>query len=205
MSNNMNNKSAELTRAFIAYMLPLDLAATIYKKVRRFDSVRDDSDARWVPPQNYHLTLRFLGLCSETQLETVAEQLEQQMTDFESFVCMSGGLEFFPNYNHPKVMSLKIHSGRRMDDLHRVCEQIAVNSGCAEDKRLFRPHVTLARARHFEMSELKEPSRPNIVPVFDRLPGYRLQVGEIALVASELTSEGSRYKVLRSIPLQPMR
>ncbi len=203
MTNNINNSTAGVGRVFIAYMLPLDTAATVHKKVRRFDLTGDEQRVHWVPPQNYHLTLRFLGECSEMQLEGISQQLQRQMADFSPFVCMSGGVDFLPNSNQPRVMSLKIHSGRRMDDLHRVCEKIADSHGFPVDERAFRPHVTLARARRFDVGshEPKPAIRSDMIPVVGRLPGYRLQVGEIALVASDLQSDDSRYRVLKRFPL----
>ena len=203
MTNNIKKSTAGVDRVFIAYMLPLDMAATVHKKVRRFDLTRDEQRVRWVPPQNYHLTLRFLGKCSQVQLEEVSRQLQRQLTGFSPFVCMSGGVDYLPNNNQPRIMSLKIHSGRRMDDLHRECERIAAAQGFTADTRVFRPHVTLARARRFDVGrgEMNPAIRSDLIPVVGRLPGYRLQVGEIALVASDLQSDGSRYRVLESFPL----
>ncbi|WP_281645945.1 o-succinylbenzoate--CoA ligase [Parendozoicomonas sp. Alg238-R29] len=196
-SVDLPKNAAPVTRAFIAYMLPLDLAAAVHKKVRRFGPAGDNRRVRWTPPQNYHLTLRFLGDSSPEQLHAVAEQLRQRLTDFQPFVCMSGGVDYLPSHNHPRVMTLKIHSGRRMEDLHSLCEDIALKVGFGPDKRLFRPHVTLARTGGIERSHLG--SSAFSIPW--RLPGYRLQVGEVALVSSELSRDGSRYKILESFPL----
>ena len=184
------------TRAFIAFMLPLDLAAAVHKKVRRFGPSPDNRRVRWTPPQNFHLTLRFLGGSTPEQLQIVADELRNRLTDFHNFVCMSGGVEYLPNHNHPRVMTLKIHSGRRMEDLHTLCEDIARKAGFGPDNRLFRPHVTLARTGG--------GGQRGSYPAFTipwRLPGYRLQVGEVALVSSELSRDGSRYKILESFPL----
>ena len=185
-------------RAFIAFMLPLDLSAAVHKKVQRFGPPEDSRRVRWTPPQNYHLTLRFLGDSTPEQLQTVADELRTKLKDFQRFICMSGGVDYLPNHNQPRVMTLKIHSGRRMEDLHKLCEDIARNAGFGPDNRFFRPHVTLARTGRGD-THWQEASSAFSIPW--RLPGYRLQVGEVALVVSELGRNGTRYKVLESFPL----
>ena len=107
------------TRAFIAYMLPLEIAALLHKKLQRLGAA-EQKPVNWTPPQNYHLTLRFLGNSTADQLEQVARELREELTHFHSFLCMSGGVEYYPNDNHPRVMALQLHSGRRMTDLHSI-------------------------------------------------------------------------------------
>ncbi|MTI12807.1 o-succinylbenzoate--CoA ligase [Sansalvadorimonas verongulae] len=191
-----SDASPGTSRAFIAFMLPLDLAAAVHKKVRRFGPSSDTRRIRWTPPQNFHLTLRFLGESTPEQLQIVADELRIRLSDFQRFVCMSGGVEYLPNHNHPRVMTLKIHSGRRMEDLHSLCEEVASKAGFGPDNRLFRPHVTLARTQD---TGKRDTYAAFTVPW--RLPGYRLQVGEVALVSSELSHDGSRYQILESFPL----
>ncbi len=191
---------AALSRAFIAYVLPLDLAATMNKKIRRFDSLEWIDDVRWMPPQNFHIPLRFLGDCSAQTLTAIGNDLADRLQDFPSFICMSGGLEFLPAGNNPRMMALKIHSGHRMDDLHRLCEEVAQSQGCRADLRPFHPHVTLARTQK-QIVPTVVPFRSSIVPVFDRLPGYRMQVNEVSVMLSERHGDETRYRVLRTIPL----
>ena len=177
-------------RAFIAYVLPLDTAALIHKKVKRLHDWSDDP-VRLTPPQNYHLTLRFLGDSTPEQLEQVARELRTELESFHSFLCMSGGLEYFPNDNRPRIMALTLHSGKRMSDLNNLCERVACRAGFSPESKLFRPHVTLARSLSKPLSILPR-----------QIPGYRVNVGELALVSSELRPDGARYRILETFPLR---
>ncbi len=188
--NKLNELAGEGVRAFLAYMLPLDTSALLHKKVRRME-VSGDNPVRWTPPQNYHLTLRFLGDSTPEQLSQISRELRRQLESFHSFLSMSGGIEYYPSDNHPRIMALTLHSGRRMEDLHRICESAARQAGFAPDTRFFRPHVTLARSLVKPLSDLPW-----------QIPGYRIRVGELALMASELRPDGSRYRVLETFPLR---
>ncbi len=206
VSNLQPSVQQVMQRAFIAYMLPLDTSAVLNKKVQRFELPVKEEHVRWVPPQNYHVTLRFLGNSSEQQLSAVAQSLREHLQGFQPFISMTGGIELLPSSNHPRVMSLKVHSGRRMDDLHRICEEIALDHGYQNDTGIFQPHVTLARAgaRHGEraFNDLPAPLlRPQKYSLPDRLPGYRLQVGEVALVTSDLQPDGSKFTIVERFPL----
>ncbi|MCL6269437.1 RNA 2',3'-cyclic phosphodiesterase [Sansalvadorimonas sp. 2012CJ34-2] len=189
MSHDTNPASQGI-RAFIAYILPLDTAALLHKKVKRLQGW-DESPVRWTPPQNFHLTLRFLGDSSAEQLEKIKEGLRHELEGFHSFISMSGGVQYFPSDNHPRIMTLTLHSGRRMNDLNRVCERVSCQAGYTPEQRLFRPHVTLARSL----------SRPlSILPW--QIPGYRFNVAELALVQSELRPDGARYRIMETFPLR---
>ncbi len=196
MTSTGNKRRSENIRAFIAYMLPPELSVAIHREVSQSDLLRKDKDISWVAPQNYHLTLRFLGQCTENQLSAIGDQLAQELADFPRFICKSGALDFFPHHR-PRVMVLKTVAYRRMGKLYRLyreCEEIAVANGCIADRHSFRPHITLARCRNLE-------PKPDIMQNHKWLLAHQLQINHIALVASDLLPEGVRYRVLRIIQL----
>ena len=180
-------------RAFIAYRLPLDVSAALYKKARHHVGEDLVETLRWVAPQDYHLTLRFLGSCTEDQLQQISHGLHEALQDVDGFRCMTGEVNYFPSTNHPRVMALMVHSGKVMERLYTLCDELAVSVGIPSQSRHFRPHVTLARFP----SDMQRLS----MSVW-RLPGFHLTVRDIALIRSDLTPEGARYSVMETFPLE---
>lgn len=191
----MKIHSTDAIRAFIAYRIPLEVAAVIYKKAHHHVGETTADHLCWVAPQDYHLTLRFLGHCSQEQLEKVSINLRKALEEVPPFRCMTGEVGFFPSANQPRVMALMVHSGQVMSQLFEVCGGIADEAGVTTESRQFRPHVTLARfpahAHRLSLSAW-------------RLPGFHLTVSDIALIESDLSQQRPRYSVMNLFPLQPL-
>lgn len=182
-------------RAFLAIRLPLNMAATLNKKARHRAGADILDDVRWIPPQQQHITIRFLGNSKPGQLNVLVEKLQNALTGSETFDCMTGRFEFFPNARKPRVLALKMHSGQELKRLAKLCEYIAVESGFPAETRYFRPHVTVGRFKKF----------CHITPShFFNLGSYRMSVGEIVLMKSIFKPEGTEYEVMHSFPLQPL-
>lgn len=191
----MKTKDHKTIRAFIAVRLPLDLAATLHKKAQHRAGDVLQHKLRWVVPQQQHITLRFLGECDEAKLENLSTYLEEALSSATAFDAMTGCFEFFPDTNRPRALALNVHSGQQLNGLARICEEGARLCGMRREMRNFRPHVTLARFKqHHHVTHSH----------FFNMPSFRMQVSEVCLMKSETTSEGTRYKVMKVFPLQPL-
>ncbi|WP_263078431.1 RNA 2',3'-cyclic phosphodiesterase [Endozoicomonas sp. Mp262] len=193
----MNNKAEhQPIRAFLAVRLPLDLAATLYKKARHRLVGAQQEMFRWVVPQQQHVTLKFLGNSSQEQLNQLVAYLEEQLAGLSSFDCMTGRFDFFPDASRPKVLALHMHSGQQLRKIAAICEEGAVRIGFKRERRNFTPHVTLAR-----FSKRRQVTYSD----FFNLPSFVMDVGEVVLMQSHTTEEGSVYKTLHAFPLKPSR
>lgn len=191
----MNNQIDQRPiRTFLAVRLPLDLAATLYKKTqhRVIGASRNMFD--WVAPQQQHVTLKFLGDSSQQQLEALASWLEKRLPEVPSFDCMTGRFDFFPDNGNSRALALHMHSGQQSRKLAMLCEEGAIQAGFAREKRNFRPHVTLAR--------LKDDQQMSYTDFFT-LPSFIMDVSEVLLMQSHVDGEGSAYRVLHRFSLQP--
>lgn len=191
----MKAGNVDKIRAFIAYHLPLSVSAALHKKVRHHVDEDLVEALHWVAPQDYHLTLRFLGNCTKHQIRQITRGLHEALQDVDAFRCMNGEINYFPAANHPRLMALMVHSSGAMETLHTLCDELAVTAGVPSQSSFFKPHVTLAR-----FSEDDIPQLP--MPVW-RLPGFRFTVREIALIRSDMTHDGStRYSTIETFPLE---
>ena len=100
-------------------------------------------DARWVPAENFHVTLCFAG---EVQGATMRD-LEEELSDIEGppFPISIAGVEQFSSGKQPRALVATVERSDRLDWLQQKVSTVARNCGIEVERRKFRPHVTLAR------------------------------------------------------------
>jgi RNA 2',3'-cyclic 3'-phosphodiesterase len=100
--------------------------------------------ARWVDPENYHITLRFIGdvdYATATDVDAALSEGRRRgpiTVTFESLDAFGGG--------RPRAVLARAASSR-IHDLQAEQERMVRRVGIAPEKRKFTPHVTLARLR----------------------------------------------------------
>jgi RNA 2',3'-cyclic 3'-phosphodiesterase len=150
---------------------------------------------RAVPPENWHLTLRFLGDTPRALAERVATQLEGAALG-PAFTLRFGRLGGFPRPARARVLWLGVEQGEdRLRDLAARVAASVERAGIPPEPRPFAPHLTLAR--------LRDPL--DLRPLLDLAPaaGVDLAVGEVVLYRSHPGSPAPRYEPLRRFPLDP--
>ena len=100
-------------------------------------------DARWVAPENFHVTLCFAG---EVQGGPMRD-FEEELSDVEGppFAVAIAGVEQFSSGKQPRALVATVERSDRLDWLHQKVSRVARNCGLEIERRKFRPHVTLAR------------------------------------------------------------
>jgi 2'-5' RNA ligase len=102
------------------------------------------SGARWVEPEDFHITLRFLGDIDEGLAREV--YLELWRVRREPIPVTLGELSFFGG-ERPRALIVKVQPSAELIDLQAEHERIMRRIGLAPETRKFTPHVTLARLR----------------------------------------------------------
>jgi RNA 2',3'-cyclic 3'-phosphodiesterase len=150
---------------------------------------------RPVPPENWHLTLRFLGDTPGALAERVAAEVERARLG-PAFALRFGRPGGFPRPARARVLWLGIEQGEdRLRDLAARVAASVERAGIPPEPRPFAAHLTLAR--------LRDPL--DLRPLLDLAPaaGVDLPVGEVVLYRSHLGSPAPRYEPLRRFPLDP--
>lgn len=101
--------------------------------------------ARWIDPENYHITLRFLGDVDDVTAREFASNLATIRAD--AFDLQFDGLGIFGN-RRPRALWAGLGQSERLAALQRAHELAAQKAGLAPEQRNFHPHVTLARLRN---------------------------------------------------------
>lgn len=100
--------------------------------------------AKWVEPENMHITLRFAGDVDGR----IADDLADLLADVRvpPFTVSISGCGAFGGRD-PRVLWAGVEAGPELGALYRANERAARAAGLEPDPRDFRPHVTLARMR----------------------------------------------------------
>lgn len=181
-------------RAFIAIDLPKpiqDRLADILEQVR----TPDTKAVRWVPAQNIHLTIKFLGDVSPSNLDLLRNLLKVEVSRFRPFEICVGNLGAFPSVRRPRVIWVGVEAPPTLAALQRAIETETVRLGYAVEDRPFSPHLTLGRVAH-------NATPDDVRKVADILVG--LKVGELGraiidsvrLFRSDLQPGGAIYTPL---------
>jgi 2'-5' RNA ligase len=160
---------------------------------------------RWVRPEGYHLTLRFLGNVESEAIPELAKRAADEVAGVAPFDARLGAVEIFPSPHRPRVVAAAVEPEEPLAALAGGLERAAVAAGLAAERRRFRAHLTLGRVR-----SRRFPSLDGATLALDGTTsasggltshGVPLPVQEIVLYRSDLQREGAVYSVLERIPL----
>jgi len=143
---------------------------------------------RWVPPENLHVTLKFIGQCEDARVPRLVQAM-RQASEALPIRLEIGGVGGFPSQSSARVIWVGADDGTgRVKKVYEVLDKGAEKCGFPREKRAYRPHITIGRAR-------KKPVA--LPPGIDEEPGrLTLAVNEIVLFHSELKSTGAEYSVV---------
>ncbi len=124
-------------RLFVALDLPWEI------KEELSDLSFNLNGARWVPTDNFHLTLRFIGNASRLQ----AEEIDLALATWRgrSFQFSLSGLGWFEKAGRVSSLWVGVERNADLARLQSKVETALHRVGLTPDRRRFTPHVTLAR------------------------------------------------------------
>jgi len=109
--------------------------------------------ARWVDPENYHITLRFIGDIDDRLAQDVASLLDGVKR--RSFEVRFGGLMPFGG-RKPRAIVATAEPIQPLLELQSELERLMQRIGLEPEGRKFIPHVTLARLRDVSSRDVAE-------------------------------------------------
>lgn len=186
-------------RLFVVLALPAGAKAALAATVEQLQSVIP-AGVRWVNPAGIHLTLKFLGDTEAGRVTPLLAALREMAAagDMRPFPLHLDGLGLFPNYRETRVIYAGVDGD--MDSLaqaQRRVEQAIARLGFPQDKRPFRPHLTLGRVREGVAPAARRQIGETIARQAAALsPEYAWTAGEIHLIRSVLTPQGAVYTTL---------
>lgn len=177
-----------MPRLFTGLEIPRDIAFALSLKRGGLPG------ARWIDPDNYHITLRYIGDVDERVADEVSDALDRYCGS-EQFDVTLDHLGAFGG-NKPRSLYAGVANNLALARLQASQERLLQRIGLAPEGRKFTPHVTLARLRDTQPHEaaLHIAQSGQFVPM-------RFPVGRFVLFSSRDSLGGGPYLVEQSYPL----
>jgi RNA 2',3'-cyclic 3'-phosphodiesterase len=187
-------------RAFIAIETPSDIRQAVAEATA---DLRRAIGAlvRWVPVQNMHLTLKFLGDVAPSNVDALSQVLRTEGELVPGFDMHLGGVGVFPNLKRPRVIYIGIQAPAALETLQRRIESAAGRLGYESEERGFSPHLTIGRVKQGLTAAEQQLIRRTLEDVTIDSPGTA-RVDSVHLYKSDLQPGGSVYTRLYSAALK---
>jgi 2'-5' RNA ligase len=190
-----------LLRAFIAVEIPFEIHQAIENKTAHIRAMLNSSLIRWVPSSNIHLTLKFLGDVSPTNVELLSQMLSVEVSQHQIFEMAFEGLGAFPNPKRPRVIWIGIQAPAGLEALQHGIEAATATLGYPVEKRPFSPHLTIGRVKQNINSAGMQKIRTALEETQVGSLGTT-HVTAVHLFKSDLKPSGAVYTRLFSAPLK---
>lgn len=151
-------------------------------------------DGRWTDPEQYHLTLRFIGDVPEEKVSDLREAAAP--ADAAPFELAPSGLGVFPTRRNPSVVWTGLEEQPALFDLQERLENRLVEAGFDPEDRPFTPHITIARVREVSAEQVHRFLRAH-----EEFEAPSFRVSTYHLYDSELHPDGARHTRLETYSL----
>jgi RNA 2',3'-cyclic 3'-phosphodiesterase len=149
--------------------------------------------ARWTEPENFHLTIRFIGDIDKRLAREVTEALDD--VALEPFHLCLAGVGVFGG-NQPHTLYVGIDDTGELKRLQAMHERLLKALGLPPEGRKYKPHVTLARLRNPDPRALQR-----YVELHNLYRSKPFQVDQFVLFNSRPLRGGGPYGIQESYQL----
>lgn len=184
-------------RSFLAFELPQEIRRTVSQVSQ--DMRKSPLDVRWTRVENMHLTVIFMGNISTDQLEGIGKAVTQVCQRYGPYNIFLEGMGVFGGRRNPRVVWIGLEGDlERMSIFRDDLQKQLVPFGIKEEKRPFKPHLTLGRFRKgvnagIDLNEILSRHQGVTSP--------QSALGELVLFKSDLKPGGPIYTKLNEWPL----
>jgi len=137
-------------RSFVAVDINQNIKESIYEIIEKYKKA---GEIKWVPKENIHITLYFLGNVEEKALPLVVELVEHATSKVKPFSVVVSGISAFPSLSRPRVFWVGVENpGGELKNIYKNILQglnrIELSgTGIEIENRGYKPHLTLGRIK----------------------------------------------------------
>lgn len=188
-------------RSFLAFELPVDIKRII---MAVSEDVRQlPLNVRWLNVKNIHLTIVFMGDVQEEQIKPIQDIVKDVCQGYGPFSIAIKGIGIFGSRRNPRVLWIGLDGaidrmGYFRDDLQKGLRPF----GIKEEKRRFKPHLTLGR---FRKGARTGTHLDDLLSKYHDLTSPECIIEELVLFKSDLKPGGAVYSKLNGWPLNGKR
>jgi 2'-5' RNA ligase len=176
-------------RVFIGIRLDQPTKEKIKQALTPFKKI--STPIKWVKPENWHLTLKFIGEVPEDKNNQIMDN-QYETGPFELSIT---GFGKFGRENNLNIFWAGIDRNESLNQIHATIETSLANLGIKKENRPFSGHLTLGRNR----KSFYSAQFFSLIEKNQSLPICRFTVKGFQIFESILTPEGPIYKTLQEI------
>jgi RNA 2',3'-cyclic 3'-phosphodiesterase len=181
-------------RLFVGIALSLELRHALEQFTAGVK--REAPGLRWSPPEQWHITLQFLGAVSEPDYTCVVKQLYSIRATPVDIALREPGF-----FERAKIFHVQVHPSSALLALHHKVENSLVPCGFEPEARPYSPHVTLARDKGSRLSPDFRHLQQTIMDSRSAKAFPSFSATEFLLYESFTEASGPRYEVRERFPL----
>lgn len=174
-------------RLFAAFLLEEKVRSALSRVASGL--ARSCDGVRWVPAEQVHLTVKFLGEVPDRDVTRVAEAMARGAELGQAFELEIGRCGCFPPGGPVRIVwaEAKEESGAMARSVEAICDELAT-MGFPRESRAWSPHLTIGRVK-------EDSSRGRIRAAVEActVPVMRQRVRAVTLMQSVLSPRGSTY------------
>lgn len=176
-------------RVFCAIEIPEEIRQRISKHAQQLQHALPNVQASWTKPDNIHLTLKFFGNISQSDLVKASGAAARTIEGSSPFKIEIVGAGSFPPRGPARVLWIGIDDpSGSLSHLQQKLDSECELAGFPKEGRAFHPHLTVGR--------LRSPRGARALADKHKALGFKaaeLEVSSLILFRSELSSKGSKY------------
>lgn len=194
-------KSNESWRIFCAIELPEPFCRHVLRHIAVLKETVPQAKASWARDTNLHLTIKFLGDIAMTSVADLSHAASRAAAGVHPFLIRFEQTGMFPTHAQPRVLWVGINDlSGQLAGLHARLEEESAHVGFAKETRPFHPHLTIARLRHTDNARALASAHKEM-----KFEPVEIEVSELLVIRSELSSKGSKYSVISRHDLSGVR
>ena len=179
-------------RTFLALELPQTLRNKLFAHAELISGHDKLKHIRWLPKENYHLTLAFLGNVEYVFIGSLQLKLIQNLSFIKAVTYRFSEITPFPFSGTPKIAAAMLEYSDDLMQLQYNLAKCLRSFGVSLERRRFTPHVTLGRLKTRSRKSMEfQPQQIFLEGVSEK----------VVIFQSELTPKGSVYTSLGEISL----
>jgi len=187
-------------RLVIAIAVPPEVRQEIGRAQSRLQRHSPPGAVRWTRPEQFHITLKFLGDVPVEQVVALEKSVAVVCAGFPALRLSARGIGFFPSERKPRVIwAGASDDGGHLPGLHRHLDEALRWLAPAELPEKFTSHITLGR---FKLGH--HAAIPKVVALAAELRNRDFgnwQSDKVEIIRSELSSDGAEHTPIAAFPL----
>ena len=156
--------------------------------------LRSVRGVRTSPPEQIHITLRFIGDVDESKVDVIEDCVRRAVDGHGPFGITVSDAGAFPKRERPSVVWIGASPQQEMSDIAGAIGRNLRAAGIDFDSKPFKSHITVGRCR--DPVDLS-----GFFDAFSDREFARFQCSEILVMRSVLGPKGAKHTVLRRIGL----